>query len=212
MRLGGMLIGLGNPGREYENTRHNFGFMLLDELVRRATADAALLGRGPEKLSSGKKNYELWKVFFAATGALPWLLLKPLTFMNLSGRAVSAVTAYYDLEPKDMLVAHDELDLPLGSMRIKFGGGSAGHKGINSMVEQLGSRDFYRLRLGIGKQPGEGAVGHVLGHFGKAEQNILNQVLEGACRGFMLFHDTLARGLDPLPPAQEFINGWQPSE
>jgi PTH1 family peptidyl-tRNA hydrolase len=205
-----MLIGLGNPGREYEKTRHNFGFMLLDELVRRAEADAARLGHGPEKLATGKKNYELWKVFFSPPGtALPWLLLKPLTYMNLSGRAVNAVAAYYDIAPKDMLVAHDELDLPLGGMRLKFGGGSAGHKGINSMVEQLGSRDFYRLRLGIGKQPGEGAVGHVLGHFGKTEQDILQQVLKAACHGFMIFHDGKARGLDPLPPAQEYINGFQ---
>lgn len=212
MQLGGLLIGLGNPGREYENTRHNFGFMLLDELLRRAAADAPMLGRSPEKLSTGKKNYELWKVFFSppGSGALPWLLLKPLTYMNLSGRAVSAVAAYYGLEPGDMLVAHDELDLPLGSLRLKLGGGSAGHKGINSMVEQLGSRDFYRLRLGIGKQPGEGTVNHVLGHFGKAEQDTLGQVLEAACRGFIIFHDLRGKGLDPLAPAQEFINGWQP--
>lgn len=216
MQLGGMLIGLGNPGREYENTRHNFGFMLLDELLRRAKSDAAQLGRSPEKLSGGKSNHELWKVFFTppGSGALPWLLLKPLTYMNLSGRAVAAVAAYYNVAPKDMLVAHDELDLPLGCMRLKFGGGSAGHKGINSMVEQLGSRDFYRLRLGIGKQSGparEGTVGHVLGHFGKAEQEIIAQVLQAACHGFKIFDENRRQGRDPLPPAQEYINGWQAS-
>jgi PTH1 family peptidyl-tRNA hydrolase len=205
MKLGGLLVGLGNPGREYENTRHNFGFMLIDELLRREQKKPYVDIR---KEHTGKNNYELWKIFFSAPPAPPWLLLKPLTYMNNSGQSVSSVANYYELEPKDILVAHDELDIPLGSMRFKFSGGSAGHKGINSIVEHLGSKDFYRLRMGIGKQPGSETIQHVLGHFTKEDQVIVQKIIEAACHGFRVFHDNKDKTDKALSITQEFINGF----
>lgn len=201
-----MLIGLGNPGKEYENTRHNFGFMLVDELLRRADGGFSR----PEKLAA-KKTHELWRVFFAPPPALPWLLLKPLTYMNNSGQPGAAVAAYYNVEPADILVAHDELDLPLGSMRLKFGGGSAGHKGINSLTQHLGTRDFYRLRLGIGKNDKSQTIGHVLGHFGKEEGRLALEVLDAAARGVIMFDANKALGEKGFAATQEFINGFSPA-
>ena len=204
METGGMLVGLGNPGKEYENTRHNFGFMLLDELIRLQPA-----GRAAEKLSAGKKQYELWKLYLPPARSAPWLLLKPLTYMNNSGLPATAAMSYYGVDPEQVLAAHDELDIPLGEMRFKFGGGSAGHKGINSLAQQFGTRDFYRLRLGIGKQPGEETVSHVLGRFNAADRHIVDQVLEAACRGLVIFNERRADGAKGFAAVQEYFNGFK---
>jgi PTH1 family peptidyl-tRNA hydrolase len=204
MTFGGMLIGLGNPGREYENTRHNFGFMLIDALLRTEQKNPFA-----DIQHSGKNAYELWKIRFSAPPALPRLLLKPRTYMNNSGQVAREVAAYYAVEPRDIVVAHDELDIPLGSIRFKFSGGSAGHKGINSLVEHLGSRDFYRLRLGIGRREGREAIQQVLGHFAQEEQPMVQKILEAACRGFKLFHDHKDNRAQALKITQEFINGFR---
>ncbi|MDR2892669.1 MAG: aminoacyl-tRNA hydrolase [Deltaproteobacteria bacterium] len=208
METGGMLIGLGNPGKEYENTRHNFGFMLIDELIRLQPG-----GRAAEKLSTGKKQYELWKLYLPPVHSAPWLLLKPLTYMNNSGLPATAAMSYYGISPDQVLAVHDELDIPLGEMRFKFGGGSAGHKGINSLAQQFGSRDFYRLRLGIGKQPGEETIAHVLGRFNAADSRVVDQVLEAACRGLVMFNERRSMpseaGPKALAAAQEYFNGFR---
>jgi len=139
-----LIVGLGNPGREYETTRHNVGFRWLDELA------------GEHKLGfkSEAKFHGL-----TARGQLHGhevLLLKPQTFMNVSGRSVGALVQFYKFEPSEMLIVHDELDLPPGVARLKMGGGHGGHNGLKDIIAHLGSKDFWRLRIGIG-HPGDRA-------------------------------------------------------
>ena len=137
-----LIVGLGNPGREYENTRHNAGFWWLDEFARTQN-----LGFRSEAKFHGQ----------AARGQLHGhevFLLKPQTFMNVSGRAVGALAQFYKIAPAEILVVHDELDLPPGSAKLKLGGGHGGHNGLKDIIAHLGTRDFWRLRLGIG-HPGE---------------------------------------------------------
>lgn len=184
MRIEGMLIGLGNPGKEYANTRHNFGFMLVDRLVALAAEHS---WGNVEKLSSSKQKFELWRAWLNPSPALPWLLLKPLTYMNLSGEAAGPVMSYYQIDTEQLIVAHDEMDLPLGRMRFKFGGSAAGHKGILSLERHLGTNEFYRLRLGIGKKTTDNAVSHVIGPFAKAEAKTVLQVLDAATEAVIKF-------------------------
>lgn len=133
-----LIAGLGNPGQEYVRTRHNAGFRFLDALAAKTGA----LFRSEPKFKG-----ELARARIA--GEEVWLL-KPTTYMNLSGESVSAVANYYKIAPKEILVVHDEMDLLPGCMRIKLGGGNAGHNGLKSITAQLGTPDFWRLRLGIG--------------------------------------------------------------
>jgi PTH1 family peptidyl-tRNA hydrolase len=166
MDIAGLLVGLGNPGLEYADTRHNFGFLLVDTLLELCR------GHGEENilpLSGGKGTAQAWKCRFPASGAW-WIAAKPLTFMNRSGDAVVRLLGYYRIPLYNLWVVHDELDLPLGRMRYKFGGGSAGHKGIISITERAGSPDFHRLRMGIGNPPGSTGSTHVLGHFSETEK------------------------------------------
>lgn len=200
MQISGIIVGLGNPGSEYALTRHNFGFMLIDVLLDYAQASAF----GPvEKLSSPKDKLELWRVWLNPRPALPWLLMKPLTFMNRSGQAVRPVLDYYNIPANTMIVLHDEMDLPLGRMRFKLGGSSAGHNGIKSIVQELGTQDFYRLRLGIGKRPGDNAVGHVIGRFSKKEEEIAAKILNAAGETIINFEKL------GFAATQEHINGFK---
>lgn len=146
-----LIVGLGNPGREYETTRHNVGFWWLDELARRENIS----------FKSEAKFHGL-----AARGQLNTCevaLLKPQTFMNLSGRAVGAMVQFYKILPAEIMVVHDELDLQPGIARLKMGGSHGGHNGLKDIIAQLGTKDFWRLRLGIG-HPGDRAevVNYVL--------------------------------------------------
>lgn len=140
----GLIVGLGNPGPDYENTRHNYGFLLVDALLRQAegrkSSHLEVLQQGGE--------FQLWRLNL---GGASCLVAKPLTYMNLSGKAVARICGRHGVESGSILVAHDELDLPVGRMKLKRGGGSNGHKGIDSIVEHLGGGDFLRLRLGIGR-------------------------------------------------------------
>ncbi len=200
MNLNGLLVGLGNPGPEYRNTRHNLGFMLVDALLEQCP--------GADKLSSSKNRYELWRCKLPPLrGKGPscgeWLLLKPLTYMNLSGEAVVPVAAYYKISPANIVVAHDELDLPLGRMRFKTGGGAAGHKGILSIAGLLGTPEFYRLRLGIGKNAGQDAVSHVLGRFRAEEEALIKQILDAGLETFLTF---CSQGFAPAKALAEKFN------
>lgn len=184
MNPSGLIVGLGNPGREYERTRHNFGFMAVDALLDTV---ARRPGSRCDTLSTGKKKYELWRCDLIP-GQNPWLIAKPLTFMNLSGEAVLAIASYYRVKPVDIVAIHDELDLPLGRMRFKKGGGNAGHNGLKSITQCLGTPDFHRLRLGIGRPPVEGGTtGWVLGRFAAAEQPVVESVLSAAVDGLFTF-------------------------
>lgn len=134
-----MMVGLGNPGPEYEQTRHNAGFWWADAVARQIKASWVI-----------DKNYQALVARTAVNGQTLWLL-KPQTFMNLSGRSVAGLARFYKIEPAAILVAHDELDIAAGEARLKFGGGHAGHNGLRDIHAQLGSGDYWRLRLGIGR-------------------------------------------------------------
>lgn len=146
-----LVVGLGNPGPQYAGTRHNAGYWLVDRIVERAAGE----------LRPEPKFHGLMARVHRPDGDLR--LLEPTTFMNHSGRSLAAVCRYFDIEPDRVLVAYDELDLPVGSVKLKRGGGHAGHNGLRDSIAALGSRDFWRLRIGIG-HPGskEQVVGYVL--------------------------------------------------
>jgi peptidyl-tRNA hydrolase, PTH1 family len=165
-----LVVGLGNPGEAYSHTRHNAGFRLVQELARRWNASWALERKFNARLAGAEREGK--RV----------LLCEPLTFMNASGMVAQAVGAYYQVEPARLLVAVDDADLPLGEIRLRGQGGSGGHHGLESVIEHLGSRDFSRLRMGIGRSAGAGReiTGHVLGRFGAAEQEMFEAVLKRA--------------------------------
>ncbi|MBV7433773.1 aminoacyl-tRNA hydrolase [Cardiobacteriaceae bacterium TAE3-ERU3] len=152
-----LIVGLGNPGDRYAKTRHNAGFWLLDNL----NSHEQSLWRQEKKFFA-----EYSKIFLANQ---PLHLLKPQTFMNRSGQSVSAIANFYDIEPEQILVVHDELDLPEGTAKLKLGGGHGGHNGLRDIIKALGSKDFYRLRIGI-DHPGDRneVVDYVLKAPGKA--------------------------------------------
>jgi len=132
-----LVVGLGNPGAKYERTRHNAGFWWIDGIAALEHAAFRRESRFQGAAAKVSRRGDLW-------------LLKPETFMNHSGQAVAALASYYKVAAKDILVAHDELDLPAGGVKLKFGGGLSGHNGLKSIVAQLGTQDFWRLRIGIG--------------------------------------------------------------
>ena len=164
-----LIVGLGNPGSGYAETRHNVGFWFVDRL-----AEAAGARFRPESRFSG----ELADATLAGERVR---LLKPNTFMNLSGQAVAALVRFYRFEPASILVVHDDLDLPAGEVRLKVGGGHGGHNGLRDIVARLGSRDFVRLRFDIG-HPGhrEGVTGHVLSKPAAEERAALQEALDAA--------------------------------
>jgi PTH1 family peptidyl-tRNA hydrolase len=135
-----LVVGLGNPGREYASHRHNVGFMVVEELASRLRADEFR-----EKFSAR------WTK--ASHGGEQVVMLEPQTFMNESGRSVQPAAAFFKVAPANVLVVHDELDLPFGDVRLKLGGGHAGHNGLRSMIQHLGTPEFARLRFGIGRPP-----------------------------------------------------------
>ena len=164
-----LIVGLGNPGAEYEDTRHNAGFMLADLLVRRWRAE----------WSAGKKFHA--HLAKAACGGRRVVVCKPQTYMNLSGTAVGAVVGFYRLPLGKLIVAVDDADLVLGEIRLRPRGSSGGHHGLESIEQHLGSREFARLRIGIGRQDGKREItGHVLGRMGPGELTVMERVLARA--------------------------------
>jgi len=163
-----LIIGLGNPGKRYESTRHNIGFRALDRLA--AQFEIAL---------KQKSFNALWgKGTIAGSNVL---LAQPQTFMNLSGTAVRQLQSFFKTEISNLVVIHDDLDLPFGSIRLKAGGGTAGHKGLASIESNLGTSEFIRVRLGIGKPVDKSRIeGYVLEPFRKGEQVVLPEVLQWA--------------------------------
>lgn len=139
-----LFVGLGNPGSQYEQTRHNMGFFLIDQLLRLGAERKSMR----LKTLKDEPEYQLYSVHFAGA---PCLLLKPLTYMNLSGKAVAKVCGHHLIKPQQVLIAHDELDLELGRMKLKKSGGANGHNGVLSVEEYLGTAGFLRLRMGIGR-------------------------------------------------------------
>ncbi|HEX2542971.1 MAG TPA: aminoacyl-tRNA hydrolase [Caldimonas sp.] len=170
-----LIVGLGNPGPEYEATRHNAGFWFVDEVAARLSARLA-----PERSYFGLAA----RVNVAGR---PLWLLEPTTYMNLSGKSVAALARFFKIEAAEILVAHDELDLQPGQVRLKQGGSPAGHNGLKDIQAQLGSADFWRLRLGIG-HPGVKAevIDYVLRRPPAAERAEIEKSIEQACRGLDL--------------------------
>lgn len=147
-----MVAGLGNPGEEYARTRHNAGFCAVDELARQANVAYWKNQSGAEVASIQVNDSD------AEGGKREVLLVKPQSYMNTSGGPISKLCAAHKIRPEELLVIHDELDIPAGDVRVKVGGGHAGHNGLRSIIDKLGSRDFSRIRVGIGDPPGRMAV------------------------------------------------------
>jgi len=166
-----LVVGLGNPGREYAGHRHNVGFMVVDRLA------------GAVGIALGQSKFE-GRFGQGDSGKVRLILLEPEKFMNASGEAVSAAARFSKVPPGDLLVIHDELDLAFGRLQLKRGGGTGGHNGLESIVSQLGTLDFPRLRFGIGKPAGPNAkervVGHVLHDFSTEEREALPPLLDRA--------------------------------
>lgn len=166
-----LVVGLGNPGREYARTRHNMGFMLVDMLARR-------LGVAVEK--------PLFKSFTgraSVSSGNTLVLAKPQTYMNLSGHSVSALMNWFKIPLSGLIVVYDDLDLPPGKIRVRPRGGHGGHRGMESIIEQLGSGDFSRIRIGIGRPRSQGpeVPDWVLGKFSDEEEKLVAEALERAC-------------------------------
>ena len=163
-----LLIGLGNPGREYQNNRHNFGFMLIDRLAVRINA-RGLKVQSKAIVTSGL--YQDRKI----------ILAKPQTYMNLSGQAAQGLLNFYKIPMENMLIAHDDLDIPFGTIRIRPKGGPGGQGGMASTIEKLGTKDFPRLRLGIGRPPGRmDPAAFVLQDFSREEMKLISEILDRA--------------------------------
>jgi len=164
-----LIVGLGNPGAEYAQTRHNAGFLLLEKLAQRWRMEWSVERKFSARVARGEARSQ--RV----------LLCQPQTFMNLSGNAVGQITGFYRLPPDRMMVAVDDADLPFGEIRLRPGGSSGGHHGLESIEQHLGSREFARLRIGIGRRDGARQItGHVLGKFDANESGQLEKVLERA--------------------------------
>jgi PTH1 family peptidyl-tRNA hydrolase len=166
-----LIVGLGNPGPKHEQTRHNVGFVFVDELAK---------SKGASWKMENKFHGEVCKLSLA--GSDVWLL-KPNTYMNLSGKAVSALARFYKIKPESILVVHDELDIPPGQLRLKQGGGHGGHNGLRDIVAMLGSKEFLRLRIGIGHPGGSRDVSnYVLGKAPQSEQKLIDEAIDEALR------------------------------
>lgn len=168
-----LVAGLGNPGKKYEKTRHNAGYMVADRFVAKLAAD-----RG-EKTHGYKKKYLAWFIPEMLHTGEQVAILKPRTFMNRSGRSVARAVSKLGVNLSETVIIHDDLDLPLGKIRIKSGGGTGGHKGLESVCDALGTRDYIRLRIGIDRPPkGKSVTDYVLGEFTSSEFVIFrNEVL-----------------------------------
>ena len=173
-----LIVGLGNPGRDYRENRHNIGFMLMDTLAVRLNLSFSRL-QFKALVTSGEY------------GGNKFILAKPQTYMNLSDQSVVSMLKFYKLPLCNFIVANDDLDLPLGTLRIRPSGGSAGQKGVHSIIESLGTQDFPRLRLGIGRPPGQmQAADYVLQNFGKDEMPLVSEMLQRAVDAVLLFSES----------------------
>jgi len=178
-----LIVGLGNPGQQYANTRHNIGFKILDLLNQNLTQS--------DSWESSQKNHSL---IFKLKDII---FCKPQTFMNNSGDAVVSLQRLYKIEPTDIWVIHDDVDLEKGKIKIQKSGGSAGHNGIKSIIEKLGTQDFIRWRIGVGKpidKQFQETADYVLENFSKDEQSIINSSISTSAQSlqFALDHDLLA--------------------
>jgi PTH1 family peptidyl-tRNA hydrolase len=186
-----LIVGLGNPGAEYTETRHNAGFMVIDRFLGKV---------GPRVVRETRYNSELARV---AYGGRVFHTACPMTFMNRSGDAVRRISNVFELTPGEILVVYDCLDLPLGRLRIRQSGGSGGHKGVESIIHALGSSDFPRLRIGIGRAGEQQVVDHVLSAWTAEERPLIEDALDAAADAVLY---SLRRGITATMNA---FNGWE---
>lgn len=202
-----LIVGLGNPGEKYEHTRHNLGFMIVEQFFKDFEPLDSTVWSATEKVKSDVALID-WK---PKVGPLERVILaKPKTYMNNSGMAVSLLASFYKVQPEDIWIVYDELDLPLGSMKIRFGGAAAGHHGVESVMESLGTDKFWRFRMGIGithqnndiddgKQHAIGrknirnAEDFVLDSFGRGEQGKIRDLIS---RGSEALRTALEKGIE----------------
>lgn len=181
-----LLIGLGNPGEKYETTRHNIGFMALDGFLKdfepvqnTVWTDSAKFKSDVAEIEWNKKDGEVEKI----------ILVKPKTYMNNSGMAVQLFLKFYKVSPEDLWILHDDVDFPAGTLRIRFGGASAGHRGIMSIIDTIGTDKFWRFRMGIGR-PGEsehsGVSHHVLDSFHRDDHKQIREMLKHTSKAIEL--------------------------
>ena len=167
-----IIAGLGNPGKKYELTRHNVGFLVLESLAEHYGI-ALDQSRWESEYGRGRLKNE-------REDALDIVLLKPLTYMNLSGKAVCPAARFFKIPPEQLLVIHDEIELPPGETRAKKGGGHKGHNGLRDIIEKCGSADFHRLRVGVGRPDHQDVAGYLLSPFTHEEQERLPEIVEHA--------------------------------
>lgn len=179
-----LIVGLGNPGKKYENTRHNTGFAVIDRTLAKLNveldknkfnADYTMINRNGEKI----------------------YILKPLTYMNLSGEAVAPFMKYFGIEPEDLVVVHDDLDLPVGKIRLRQSGSCGGQNGMRNIIDLLGDSNIKRIRVGIGKDPLIPVVDYVLGKTKKEDLEVYNQALDKASDAliYWLDHDDFSKAM-----------------
>ncbi|MEU5904281.1 aminoacyl-tRNA hydrolase [Micromonospora sp. NPDC047467] len=180
-----LVVGLGNPGREYAGNRHNVGFMVADLLAGRVGARFGRHKRAVAEVAEGRLGF----------GGPKLVLAKPLTYMNLSGGPVAALAQFYKVPPARVIAAHDELDIDFGQVRIKFGGGEGGHNGLRSMSKSLGTKDYVRVRFGVGRPPGrQDPADYVLSDFGAAERKELDFLVDRAAD---VVESVIVKGVEP---------------
>ena len=190
-----VIAGLGNPGAQYANTPHSIGFEVADAIAREM---------GAEWRASASFKGELATGVFAGQKVL---LLKPMTFMNLSGDSVAPVVRYHNATPADLLVISDDIDLPVGRLRIRVGGSAGGHNGLKSIIERVGTPAFTRLRVGVGRDARDRSevIGHVLGKFDPASRAVMDQVVPAAVKAAAAIISTTPQA------AMNAWNGWSPT-
>jgi PTH1 family peptidyl-tRNA hydrolase len=186
-----LVVGLGNPGENYARTRHNLGFMVADLLAARLGAKFKAHKRSGAEILTGR------------LAGRSVVLAKPRCYMNESGRQVGPLAKFYSVPPADIIVIHDELDLDFGCIRLKFGGGEGGHNGLRSVASALGTKDFQRVRIGIGRPPGrKDPAAYVLENFNAAERADVPTICEQATDATELL---IELGLEP---AQNRVHAW----
>jgi len=169
-----LIVGLGNPGLRYHRSRHNVGFMVVEQFA------------GDHELSFARKRFNT-EIAEGNVGEHRVMIAKPQTFMNLSGEAVGKLFAFYKIAPHDLLVVYDDLDLPLGKMRMRPKGGAGGHHGMESIISCIGTSDFPRLRVGIGRPNPDADVDHVLGNFEGDEKKLMDETFDNASQAIELW-------------------------
>ncbi|MBE9076478.1 aminoacyl-tRNA hydrolase [Romeria aff. gracilis LEGE 07310] len=188
-----LIVGLGNPGPKYDRTRHNIGFEILDRLAKSRSVSL-----------DENRRFQGVAAEFRSAEQDRIILLKPTTYMNHSGRAVRAVVDWYKLDPGSVLVIYDDMDLPVGKLRLRLSGSAGGHNGMKSIISHLGTQDFPRLRVGIGsseKGSDNAVISYVLGRFGPDERKLIDAVIPVAVDAVEI---SLCKGVEP---AMNFYNG-----